>query len=142
MKGLFALLIAGLLAGCASGDSTGIVGKVAEAKQGVIDFTHADLELASEMAKGADDKLAAMCWDYLMTVVPEDATALPTPKGAASAFQRVRNTVKRTIGGASDDLKANCGPLYLDAKDDVNDVAGKIASLALKLGVKLPAFGL
>jgi hypothetical protein len=134
------LLLALLLTGCSAGGGAGpvaIAGKVSEVRSGVIDFAAADLEEASRLAHDANDRIAYQCWDYLITVAP-DAASTSNGKfdGVATAFQRARNVVKRFGDGVSDDLRLNCGPLYLDAKDDVTGLAGRIAALAAKLGVK------
>ena len=134
-----ALALAAMLAGCAgvSPQVASIVPKVAQAKAGVIDFTKSDLAEASRLAHDSNDVIAYTCWDYLITVVPEPDTGASNGRidGVATAFQRTRDVVKRLNAGVSDELRLHCGPLYLDAKDDVSGIAGRIASLAAKLGV-------
>lgn len=144
---IFAAIAALNLAGCATSAPTvdgtpapqreSFIAKAAEVRSGVIDFAKADLEEASRIAHEANDRIAYQCWDYLVTVVPEaQSSSNGQIDGVATAFQRARNVVKRVGDGVSDDLRLNCGPLYLDAKDDVSGIGGRIASLAVKLGVK------
>lgn len=137
----FALIAAtAFLSGCAGGGKTaGIVTKAAEVRAGVVDFAAGDLEEASRIAHEANDVIAFTCWDYLITIAPEaQSNSNGKIDGIATAFQRARNAIKRVGGGVSSDLRLHCGPLYLDAKDDVSGIAGKIAALAAKFGVALP----
>lgn len=136
------------LAGCASSAPTvdgtqapsqgeSVIVKAAQLKAGVVDFEMADLQEASRIAHDANDVLAYQCFDYLVTVVPKvDDHSNGKIDGPATAFMRTRLAVKRINEGPSDELKANCAALYLDAKDDVTGLAGKIAALAAKLGIK------
>lgn len=114
-----------------------VIVKAAQLKAGVVDFEMADLQEASRIAHDANDSIAYQCIDYLMTVVPKiGETSNGKIDGPATAFMRARVVVKRVGDGPSDELKLNCAALYLDAKDDINNVAGRIAAIALKLGIK------
>lgn len=141
MRRTFSLLIlASLVAACAapppaaapaSGAAPGLDASLAN-------LTVRDLQSASADAKAHDDKLAALCYDFLAGQVLKNSGAPSNAVvGPISAFQRLRDLQSAVSAGLSQDFQLNCAPLLSDAQANLVKL-GALGAGAAASGGALP----
>ena len=106
MNKLLMISVLLLLAGCASG--------VQSIGGGLKQFAVKDMKAAHASAVLHNDVLAAQCWEYMMTAMPD---ALKTEViGPATAYQKARNIRRIVELSSTDDFLRACSPMIADSR--------------------------
>lgn len=111
--------------------------------QATLQASHPDLEAARIDADSRGDTLASMCYvgvENYLDSHPLPNFSLPKPVGVVSAFQATRDGFKnahsvKTLlsNGTPVEIEVACGPLEMDARQDVTNAFMDLSILGIKI---------
>jgi hypothetical protein len=146
--GIALLALSATLAACAgqNGNSGGVGVQLVKVETAGFNAAMADLGNADKVAQANNDALAHTCFAYLETAAPKiqaqlAGVAATPPNGVFSAFEITRvgvANVKGAVTGVPQAFEVACGPLVLDAG---NNVIAVLAAVGVKVAplAALPA---